>query len=249
VVGSARQIALVVPPLGCALLAVLAIVNDGAFRFVVHEDSVLEWGEVAAYAIAAVTAVQVARRTDGIIRLAYLGLLVAVIGAIGEELSWGQRLFDVATPERIAAANGQGELNAHNLVGAESPTRVLLLAAGLYGAIAPFVLRPGPLVPPRPLVVAFAVVFGYFGLRLAFVSHPTYAQAKFSEWPEFCFAAAVALASRTALLRVRQGRAEAKSGPLDGDRPDRREISGVRPRVEEHEAGVDHRRSRSVAGP
>ena len=201
----AARVALVAPLLGCALLAALAAVHEGAFHLVVREDSLLEWGQVAAYAVAAITGAEIAGRTDGLIRLAYVALFVCALVAIGEELSWGQRLFDVATPERVAAANHQQELNVHNLAGAESATRIVLLVAALYGAIAPFVLRPGLLVPPRALVPAFAVAICYFTFRLAFLPRPTYAQAKFSEWPEFCFAAAVALAARNTRLQLWRG--------------------------------------------
>jgi hypothetical protein len=73
-------------------------------------------------------------------------------------------------------------LNLHNLSDVESTTRLVLLAAALYGATFPLLRRPGPFVPPRALVPAFAVVAVYFGIRLALLSQPTYAQAKFSEW-------------------------------------------------------------------
>lgn len=33
----------------------------------------------------------------------------------GEEISWGQRIFNVATPEALEAINAQGELNVHNI--------------------------------------------------------------------------------------------------------------------------------------
>lgn len=36
------------------------------------------------------------------------------IGA-GEEISWGQRIFDFATPENLAAVNVQNEFNFHNI--------------------------------------------------------------------------------------------------------------------------------------
>jgi hypothetical protein len=131
---------------------------------------------------------------------AYGLLAFAALAAIGEELSWGQRLFNVTTPETLATANRQQELNVHNLVEVES-TDFVLLAAALYGATLPLLRRPGPFVPPRVLVPAFAVVALYFGIRLAFWSQPTHAQAKFSEWPEFCFAAAVALTALSTLSR------------------------------------------------
>lgn len=42
-----------------------------------------------------------------------LGLFFIFVG--GEEISWGQRLFGIATPEVIRDANVQGELTLHNL--------------------------------------------------------------------------------------------------------------------------------------
>jgi hypothetical protein len=211
---TAARLAVIAPVLGCVLLAALAAVDEGAFRLVVREDSVLEWAEVGAYAVAAVAAFAVARGSGGVVRLAYAGLSLAALVAIGEELSWGQRLFDVSTPESIAAANRQEELNVHNLGGAESKTRDVLLVAALYGAVAPLVLRPGPFVPPRRLVPAFAVAAAYIVVRVQFLPRPTYAQAKFSEWPELCFAAAVALAALHTLRTLRTRAAPDTDRPL-----------------------------------
>jgi hypothetical protein len=182
-----------VPVLGCVVLAALAVAQRQVFEVIVREDSVLEWGEVSAFGAAAIASALVAYRTRGLVGVAYGLLAVASLGAIGEELSWGQRLFHLTTPETLAEANRQHELNLHNLYNVDSTTGVVLLAAALYGATLPLLRRPGPFVPPRALVPAFAVVAVYFGIRLAFLSEPTYVQAKFSEWPEFCFAAAVAL--------------------------------------------------------
>ena len=196
------------PVVGCALLAALAVAQRNVFDALVREDSVLEWGEVCAYGVVAVISARVALRTGGLVRLAYGLLAFAALVAIGEELSWGQRLFHVTTPEAVAAANRQEELNVHNLGSAESATRFVLLAAATYGAMLPLWRRPGPFVPPRVLVPAFAVVAVYSGFRLALLSEPTYAQAKFSEWPEFCFAAAVALTAHSTLSRLSTASAE-----------------------------------------
>jgi len=194
--------AAITPLVGTVLLALLAMTQRRAFDAIVREDSVLEWGEVLAYGVALVVSVQVARRSDGLVKVAYALLAVAALGAIGEELSWGQRLLHLTTPETIAAANQQQELNLHNLGAAESTTRLVLLAAALYGATLPLFRRAGPFVPPRALVPAFAVVAGYFAIRFAVLPHPTYAQAKFSEWPELCFAAAVALTAYCTSARL-----------------------------------------------
>ena len=200
--------------LGCVVLVALAIAQGQVFDAIVREDSVLEWGEVCAYGAAAGASALVALRTRGLVRCAYGLLAVAALAAVGEELSWGQRLFHLRTPEPLEAANRQGELNLHNLSDAESTTRLVLLGAAVYGATFPLLRRPGPFVPPRALVPAFAVVAVYFGGRLALLSHPTYAQAKFSEWPEFCFAAAVALTAHSTLSRY-AGKAQSASSLRD----------------------------------
>ena len=197
-------VAAVTPVLGCVFLAVLAVAHGHLFNAIVREDSLLEWAEVSAFGVAAVLSARVAYRTDGFVRVAYGFLAIATLAAVGEELSWGQRLFHVTTPETLAAANRQQEFNVHNLVEVES-TDLVLLAVAICGAMLPLLRRPGPFVPPRALVPAFAVVAAYFGIRFLFWPEPSYTQAKFSEWPEFCFAAAVALTAYSTLSRSSPG--------------------------------------------
>lgn len=45
----------------------------------------------------------------------YLLLALALFFVAGEEISWGQRIFGVATPEWLSQKNKQHELNVHNL--------------------------------------------------------------------------------------------------------------------------------------
>lgn len=48
--------------------------------------------------------------------LSYLGLALLFFFGAGEEISWGQRIFNIQTPEAIEQQNGQEELNVHNLL-------------------------------------------------------------------------------------------------------------------------------------
>ena len=48
-------------------------------------------------------------------RLYFLLLGILFVFAFGEEISWGQRIFDYATPEAINKVNVQGEFNLHNM--------------------------------------------------------------------------------------------------------------------------------------
>ena len=175
----------------------LASRSEGAYRLLVKEDAILEWAQVLAYAavvaIAAVTLRDHWRRGDTSATIVAGGLAVFSLLAIGEELSWGQRLVGFETPD-IAAANRQGELTFHNDARLEEPSRLALFAGGLYGLLAPLVVRRRtPFVPPRATITFFAVVVGYLAYRLLVLEHPTYVVAKYSEWPETCFAAALAV--------------------------------------------------------
>ena len=185
-----------VPLVGAGVVA-LASRNDGLYRLLVREDAILEWAQVLAYgtvvAIAAANLPGHWRQRDISAAIVVGGLALASLLAIGEELSWGQRIVGFETPE-IAAANRQGELTFHNDARVEEPVRLALLSVGLYGLSAPFaVRRRTPFVPPRALVTFFAVVVGYMTYRLLLLEHPSYSEAKYSEWPETCFAVALAL--------------------------------------------------------
>jgi len=43
-------------------------------------------------------------------------IIMAALFVAGEEISWGQRVFNIDTPEYLAERNAQSELNLHNLV-------------------------------------------------------------------------------------------------------------------------------------
>ena len=49
-------------------------------------------------------------------KLALLGLAALFFFAAGEEISWGQRIFHIQTPESLRQINNQGEITVHNIV-------------------------------------------------------------------------------------------------------------------------------------
>jgi hypothetical protein len=48
-------------------------------------------------------------------RLSYLVLALILIFGAGEEISWGQRIFNIETPQELQKENAQDEINIHNL--------------------------------------------------------------------------------------------------------------------------------------
>ena len=200
---------LTVPLLGSVLVAA-ASRRDDLYRLLVHEDAAFEWAQVTAFAAVVAVAVHGAPRLwndgDRAAAVVVAGLAVAALVSVGEELSWGQRIFGFEPPTAFAA-NRQGESTLHNEPGFETASRVLFLLAGVYGTVLPLVVRrPSAFVPPRALVGFFAVVAAYFVGRLLVLDHPTYVQAKYSEWPELCLA--LATAAWCASLALRRPRSD-----------------------------------------
>ncbi|HEV3002107.1 MAG TPA: hypothetical protein VGW75_15300 [Solirubrobacteraceae bacterium] len=99
-----------------------------------------------------------------------LGVLaVGLFFAAGEEISWGQRIFGVDTPESVRAENAQGELNVHNLwaVNGALDTIFQFFWAGLFVAVplAAALWRPAREVLGRYLPVAPPVIAGFLILN------------------------------------------------------------------------------------
>jgi hypothetical protein len=118
-----------VAPAGAA--AMLLVLVYGLFRAVphdtrisvLHEDGPVEYAGALSFLLAALFFFLTFRwlsrhRASGSSRLKpYVALAVAAVFlfAAGEEVSWGQRIFGVATPDALLEANKQEEINVHNL--------------------------------------------------------------------------------------------------------------------------------------
>jgi hypothetical protein len=94
------------------------------------EDGILEWFTVAVLLVCAFLCFQRAVRLRAVRPALFVGSLIFLgfifIFGVGEELSWGQRVFGVETPEWLEKHNRQHELNVHNLmVGDISVNRVV----------------------------------------------------------------------------------------------------------------------------
>jgi hypothetical protein len=110
------------------------------------------------------------RRGERLLAILYVGLAVALFFVAGEEVSWGQREFDIATPPQWASHNIQGEITLHNtyLLTPIFSLAQLLLGLGIaLAALTPWarllprdwdalrrVLVPGPALAPYFLMSA-----------------------------------------------------------------------------------------------
>jgi hypothetical protein len=99
----------------------ILVFNDlPEFREFTKEDGLVEWLTVLGLLLGAYVAwkrVVELRHKKGFVFLVtcFLLGLVLIFGA-GEEISWGQRLLGLKSPEYFQKHNAQGETNLHNLV-------------------------------------------------------------------------------------------------------------------------------------
>ena len=63
----------------------------------------------------------------------------------GEEISWGQRIFEIETPRFFAEKNIQNEMNLHNLVIGGVKVNMLVFSKMLFGVLAIYLLLLRPL--------------------------------------------------------------------------------------------------------
>jgi hypothetical protein len=210
----------------CVVLKLALEPQHSAYKGLVSEDSLVEYATCAAYLLAAVFAAGVARglarRDARLLAGLWAGLALALALVAGEEISWGQRLLGVATPE-VFADNLQGEMNVHNLAPVQRLLHPAYILVGVFGAFGWCTLRErGParwrelarwLVPPPALLGCFLPVAVFYvfldytparwigedGLRFGFVS--TYDQ----EPAELLLALGFLLFALHALGRLRRG--------------------------------------------
>ncbi len=144
---------LAVPAVIAALGVVAALIGKPAFKWVTEEDMAAEWLQVVCYAVAW-TLCWVLARAHGkagrsLIATLYVFLACGLFFLIGEEVSWGQRMFGWLTPESLAAINGQDETTLHNIRGVQRVFVFAQMLVGGYGTILPLIFMR--LVPPQPL--------------------------------------------------------------------------------------------------
>ena len=126
---------------------VMAVKFPLAYIAATYEDLVGEWAQVFFFAAAMIFSARLAVATSRF-RMFFAFLALACFYVVMEEISWGQRLFDIATPEFFQEHNLQKEINIHNfLIGpirttTKSATEYALAAClVLYGLVYPLALR------------------------------------------------------------------------------------------------------------
>jgi hypothetical protein len=220
----------VVAILGTPVLAVIFLVDRDVFGLILDEDYLVEWSQVVLYAAAGAAGSWIAAdrlrrgyRGQGAVWILFV-LGMAFIAA--EEISWGQRLFGLETPEVLEEINRQSEINLHNIGRTLTVFNLALFLASLYAVAAEWINRRWRLaarwpdgerlyVPPFFLAGMFGVMVVYRFVRSVLLNQDSYALTSLSEWAEICFAAALFISVFLSARWLSRRPADASPAPVE----------------------------------
>lgn len=130
-----------------------------------REDGPIEYATAMLFAAAACLSFHLAVTLPEAWRKAvHLLFAAGFLFCVGEEVSWGQRLFGFGTPDLIQEVNVQGEFNLHNLFGYVAD-HIFIAGVVIYGAIMPYLVYQSPFV--HRLVDLSGLPIASFGLAAA----------------------------------------------------------------------------------
>jgi hypothetical protein len=134
-----KRIILVCPLVLIILFVILKLGFSSTYRNIIEEDSWLENMQAIAYLVASVFSFLVmagfAQRRRTLHALLFFIFAMALIFICLEEISWGQRILNLPTPEYFKAHNKQSELSFHNLdIVRQSSLIKLYILVGLVGS-------------------------------------------------------------------------------------------------------------------
>ena len=155
--------------------------NTGIYQsFFAVEDGPVEWGTSLVYFLASLVALSIAIKfckdkstTYGVL---YLVLAVGLFLISMEEISWGQRIFSIQTPEYFKEHNDQGELTVHNLLGRYF-LHIAYILVSFYGAFAKRILPKKIKTNQKELINLFvpdSFLYFYFLPAFAFYLYLDY---------------------------------------------------------------------------
>ena len=121
--------------LACILLWVRST-NSPLLRAILQEDGPFENIQAVLFFLSGLGFVLIYIKNSR--NLWYLALSMLLIALAGEEISWGQRIFSIASPAWEMKDNVQGEMNLHNINGIHQHIRL----AGVLFCIFYFVVIP-----------------------------------------------------------------------------------------------------------
>lgn len=158
-------------PLLLLTFVVIYKLDPNCYISLTKEDQVVEWATfgclLAAGVFGLVLAVRLSKTQKGLVLFFGVFGVFCLLSAL-EEISWGQRIFRIKSPEFFLENSSQREINIHNVFQKRSGLKtkhIAGLSLFIYGVCLPllgahpkvqgFLTRYGLVVPPRALSLSF----------------------------------------------------------------------------------------------
>ncbi len=176
-------------PIGLIITFVLIkILFPNVYGIIISEDHLLEYLQAILYFISFILTLYIAitsfKSRKYFFGFIYLILSVVLIFWFFEEISWGQRIFNIPNSEYFETYNAQKELSIHNLNIFQHYLDEVYIILGLYGAFASFLIpkylkdrfrgKIEYIVPGWYLLFYFFpifIIYMFFGYLSPFMTH------------------------------------------------------------------------------
>jgi len=159
--GAMLFISLILPAIAMLAGAATALLGKETYKWFTGEDGAAENFQVLFFVLAWILTFPVIGRLwkagAKLFAAMYMVLCLGLFFIIGEEVSWGQRLFGWETSEEMKAINKQEETNIHNIEGIGDKIKWIHVIIGAYGTILPLVFLRAQMTA-RPLDAVMLLV-------------------------------------------------------------------------------------------
>ncbi|MDD3679550.1 MAG: hypothetical protein PHX72_01700, partial [Candidatus Shapirobacteria bacterium] len=109
------------------------------YHVFIAEDGPVEYAQFILFLLAGIfflaSAINLLKKKTFLVGFCYLLFSFAAFFVAIEEISWGQRLLQIDTPEMIAQQNSQNEITIHNLDYFQQRLPQAYMLIGLWGAL------------------------------------------------------------------------------------------------------------------
>lgn len=174
-----------------ALALTISIWPFNIFMELVKEDGPVEYIQAFSFFISGVLSLIISytllkKFELKFIAILYLVFALGLIFIAGDEISWGQRLFNFTPPEIIAEDNNQNELTIHNLSAFEGSVQKGYILIGLYGSFVSLLLSQ--IIKTKSIVkhlfITQPFVFPYFLALFSYNYYTSLGDHVIGHWSE-----------------------------------------------------------------
>ncbi|GEM_PF-1444768 len=189
-----QQFLYAIAPIFLSITLVVYHLNSDFLRVLIREDGVYEYGQAILFLLCFIVSFQINKlykkknRKQGLL---FLLLSLGFLFVAFEEISWGQRLLEINTPEIMLELNTQDEISIHNLVPIQKNLHFIFIAVGFYGSFLPIILKKyarhlhqkfSLFFPEKHLYFYFFSVLGFYFLYDFFIVYFHYIFGEVSQF-------------------------------------------------------------------